>query len=296
MVLEVRRADSPEDRLEVLRVQHSAARDYGDPGRFDVYAAGRLATPVRSNAGWWLGEADGVSAASLICYGLQFGYRGALIEGYGLGGVATDPDQRRRGHATELCRRVAANAESDGRSIGALFSAIPPLLYERLGFQVAPGVGSRCTQLEALAESGSHSVLTPIEARRTLDRLQAWYDDFHAHGLHFHRDEPAWRRMLETSPSDLFFALGDRGYLRIHDDEGELDIVEIVVPEADLAPVLRWAARLALDLGRARLVGWWTAPSELAGLIEDVGRAKTLPMIRGDVELTGFRVWGSEYF
>ncbi|MFP6608349.1 MAG: hypothetical protein VCC19_17400 [Myxococcota bacterium] len=44
------------------------------------------------------------------------------------------------------------------------------------------------------------------------------------------------------------------------------------------------------------LRGLCSAPPELAGMIEDVGRAKTLPMIRGDVELSGFRVWGSEYF
>jgi len=44
------------------------------------------------------------------------------------------------------------------------------------------------------------------------------------------------------------------------------------------------------------LRGLCSAPPELAGMIEDVGRAKTLPMIRGHVELTGFRVWGSEYF
>ena len=44
------------------------------------------------------------------------------------------------------------------------------------------------------------------------------------------------------------------------------------------------------------MTGWWAAPSELAGLVEDVGRARTLPMIRGSTELTQFRVWGSEYF
>ena len=45
-----------------------------------------------------------------------------------------------------------------------------------------------------------------------------------------------------------------------------------------------------------RQVGWWGVPSELTGWIEVVGRTMTLPMIRGDVELSGFRVWGSEYF
>ncbi|MEE2703726.1 MAG: GNAT family N-acetyltransferase [Myxococcota bacterium] len=292
----MRRAESAEDRLDVLRIAHSAARDYGDPGRFDAYAALRLATPLRTEAGWWLGESDGVSATSLLCYDLRFGYRGAVIEGYGFGAVATHRDQRRRGHASELCRQVAANAEARGKRIGALFSAIPPLMYERLGFRIAPGVGSRCSELRALADSGAQAVLTPLEARHELRRLRAWYDGFHANGLHFFRDSQAWQRTLEHRPSDRFFALGDRGYVRIADDDRELDLAELVVPEADVAPVLRWAARLALDLGRARLVGWWAAPSELAGLVEDVGRAKTLPMLRGSVELGGFRVWGSEYF
>jgi len=43
-------------------------------------------------------------------------------------------------------------------------------------------------------------------------------------------------------------------------------------------------------------MGWFRPCAELADHFIDEGRARTLPMVRGDVTLDGAQFWSSDYF
>ena len=290
-----RRALSPTDRLAAIAVSHAAT---APTESLDHYQALRMRNPRRASATWWLLEDAGAPVASLVCYPLEFAVEGAIVPGHGLGAVATHPDARKRGFATELCRQAIAGAEAEGRSIGLLYSAIPPAFYERLGYRVAPAWRPSCTtRLAELAASGPHVAWTPLDPRREAATLATLYERHHR-GAHLHRDEAGFRRSVELNVRDTFFGLGQPlvGYVRLAVEDGWVEVVEDVVPEPDRAAALRTVARLAVDLASKGVEGWFDPCPEVAGFFEDRGRATTLPMLRGVADVVGARFHGSDYF
>ena len=63
---------------------------------------------------------------------------GREIPVLGIGAVFTPKPFRERGHATDLLRRMMAQAEGEGFGAALLFSEIDPGYYARLGFRVVP--------------------------------------------------------------------------------------------------------------------------------------------------------------
>jgi predicted N-acetyltransferase YhbS len=289
-----RPATTTADRRRVLEVQHAATESREPMARFQ---ARRLALLRRHQGTWWLLEDGGRAVAALMCYPLAFRDRGADHEGYGIGAVATVHEARRRGFAARLCRAAIEAEEARGRGLGLLFSAVPPAMYERLGFRVAPG-WDHVGPARELAASGPRSDLVPVDPRRDVGTWCDLYARGHP-GLHLRRDEAAWLEALVRNPDDDLLALGEpaRGYVRLDPEDAEaIDVVELMVPGDERAAALRAVAALAVEMGRAKVSGWFDPVPELAPHLEDRGRARTLPMVRGAADPSGARFWGSDYF
>ncbi len=283
----IRVAVSEADRRSVLDVARAA---FGSSLSPEAYQAQRQAAPLRRRATWWLLEDRDRPVASLLAYPLEFAVAGGTASGVGFGSVSTHPDHQRRGHASRLMTHVLDAFDGD---LGLLFSAVDPGLYQRLGFAVAPAWHHACEDLAALAE-GSQAHLRALDPVRERDSLitasRAWP------GLHLHRRESDWITHLTENPGDWFFAVSGGGVLRLHVDKADLDVLELLVPADRRAPVLRAAAALGRDSGCAELHGWFPPVPELAAHFVDRGRARTLPMVLGDVVLAGSQFWASEYF
>lgn len=292
---QARPAVSAADRLAVAVIAHAATEPTAPR---DLFVAKRLRNPKRALATWWLLEDGGAPVASLVCYPLVFAAGDAVAAGYGLGAVATHPEVRGRGYASTLCRQVIEANEAEGRAVGLLFSAIPPALYERLGFRVVPARHLVCPRPAELAASGPRIAWMPIDPRREVGALASLYERRHDGALHLHRDPERFRQSVDLNPEDLFFGLGDplRGYVRLSVEGDRVEVVEDVVPAPERAAALRAVARLAASL-RALTVEGWFDPCPTVGLfLEDRGRATTLPMVRGFADLQRARFVSADYF
>ncbi len=289
--------DEHEARRRHLAVGH-AANASTQP--FPAYAAVRFNRALRRVGWWWLGEVDGEAVSSLLCYPLTLrDATGARVPAYGLGAVATRPDARRKGYARRLCEAAIAAAEAEGRRVGLLYSAIPPAYYERLGFAVCPAAGFLSEDPAEVAASGEQARLLPCDP---LVEPAPYLAAYHAHlrGLRPERDLASWTAAWTAWPEDWCFAIdGGPGYVRVNDDGDEVAILELCpAPGTSPQPAVRAVAALTVQLGRARLCGW-LLPDELAGTsFRDVGRARTLPMLRGVTaeEAAGARFFGSDHF
>lgn len=289
-----RRALSSADRLAAVAVSHAASAPT-EP--LDSYQAKRMRNPRRADATWWLLEDAGKAVASLVCYPLDFLVDGRVVAGHGLGAVATRPEARKRGFATALCRQAIVSAEAEGRTVGLLYSAIPPAFYERLDYRVAPAWRPSCARLSELAASGPIASWTPIDPRREAASLAALYEHHHR-GTHVYRDASRFLHNISLNVSDVYFGLGDplTGYVRLSIEDESVEIVEDVVPEADRALAIRAVARLAVEVGAKVLEGWFDPCPEVATYFDDKGRATTLPMLRGITDVEAARFAGSDYF
>ena len=158
----------------------------------------------------------------------------------------------------------------------------------------------RCAEPAALAASGPRLDLRALDPLRAHGPILELYGKHHAGSLHLARSPGRWPSHLEQNARDGFVGWGDplRGYLRLHAGEGELEVNELIAPDpADVAPALRAAAALTEQLEDGdSLVGWFPPVPELADHFKDEGRARTLPMVRGDVPHAGAQFWSSDYF
>jgi len=298
MPITIAPATTDADRAAVIDVAHDANASTTLPL---WYAVRRQASPIRKAATWWLLRDGGEPVASCLQYDLAFTTAdGEHVGGYGFGSVATRRAHTRRGLASRLCGEVADRAVARGARVGLLFSAIPPRLYERLAYVVTPAWQLRCRTPAALAASGPKLDLRALDPWRDAEAVIALYHRHHAGTLHLRRSTETWAANLGRNERDGFVGWGDplRGYARLHAEDGELDVIELICPDpADAAPALRAIAGIAASLrDDYTLVGWHPPVEELAAHFVDEGRAKTLPMVRGDVDLTGAQFWGADYF
>ena len=290
-----RRATTRADRLTALRVAHAATRPEQP---FEVYAGLRLRSPLRRDADWWLLEDErGVPVTSLMGYALELADDGGRHAGLGIGAVATHPEHRGLHHASTLCAHAIRDAEAKGRPLALLFSAIPPALYERLGFVAAPAHAWRATELDALAD-GPVAELSPVDGMREAATLAPLYEAWQV-GLHPFRDAEAFARSAGRGYEDIFFTLGDpvRGYVRLHlEAPGTLEITELIVPPEDERAVLAWIFQLARRTEHAAVAGWMPPSPTIESAFRKGDRSKTLPMVRGPVAPAPSTFWSSDYF
>ncbi|MEM8883141.1 MAG: GNAT family N-acetyltransferase [Planctomycetota bacterium] len=284
MELRIKNAESESERLAADRITWHAFGRTGLP--WPIHAARRLNSGRWPRATPWIGTVDGETVTSLLCYQFDFQRGDERRAGFGLGAVGTHPDHRRRGHAARLC---AAVAEHDGGA-GLLFAGIDPEYYERLGYVAVPAWDHHCARASDLAASGPRAALRPIEARRELDRLQEAWSAAHD-GWYIPRDEERWHASFEINPQDFWFAVEAGGYVRCVLEEDALDIVERCTPDPDGA--LRAVAALA---GDRKLTTWLEPDALIAEWFEDIGRATTLPMLRGLDAPESVRISSADYF
>lgn len=229
----IRRAESRSDRLRVTEVAYQAS-ERKEP--LAHYQALRLAHPRRALGTWWLLEEGGQPLSSLVCHTLRLHTPEGVKDAYGLGAVATVPEARRGGRARTLCEAVIRDAEAGGRTLGLLFSAIPPPYYERMGFRALPAWRHTSERLADIAASGPVLELHPLEPQREVPQLSALYEAHHAGDVHIHRDLAGFSRSIHLAPADLYFGVGDplAGYIRAEVEETTFEVLELIVP-ADLA-------------------------------------------------------------
>ncbi len=285
MDVEILEADTTADRLRVADVARLAFGRESVPPL--LHGARRLVSPICSRASAWLGTVDGEAVVSLLRYEFVLRRGDERVRAFGLGGVGTVPAFRSRGLASRLCREVA---ERHGGA-GLLFSAIPPALYERLGYVAVPAWDCRCERAEAVVRSGPRAKLTPLDPRRDVDVLAAAYDAAHSRGWYIERDEERWRATLEMNPEDVWFAVEAGGYIRVSLEKDALGIVERCTPDPD------GALRAVAALAEGRKITTWLEPDPLLlAHFEDKGRADTLPMLLGVDEPETARFSAADYF
>lgn len=288
-MIQIRLAESDEDRLAVLRIGH-AAFDGDRP--FLERAPMRLSQRRRTLARWWLLVDDRQPVACLHDYPLVFGGR-RVGGGAGIGLVGTLPSHRGRGHANALLHAALEAAEAEGRDRALLFSGIPPAFYERLGFRAVACGGVKTTRGAELG-AGDAADLVPLEPWRHLDRLVGLYEAAHGDALHLHRDRARWEANLHHGANhDYFLTDGPDAYVRMSEDSGEHELVELFAPPERHARIWRAVGRL---VGNRELTSWVEPPDELRGFFEPLDRSKQLPMVRGEPALDGARFWSSDYF
>lgn len=84
---------------------------------------------------WWIADRDGRMVSSMIVYRDVFGLPPGSL---GLGSVATPPESRRRGNASQLIKTYLDMRQNESVLAVFLFAEVKPEIYERLGFVVLP--------------------------------------------------------------------------------------------------------------------------------------------------------------
>ena len=103
----------------------------------DQYLAGCRGSAKYARGTWYvLEDADGKPVSALITYELPGSVGQPVV---GIGSIATDPNQRKKGHAAQLlCDVMRLHHPQDGKQVFYLHSDIDPHHYERLGFVRLP--------------------------------------------------------------------------------------------------------------------------------------------------------------
>jgi|WetSurMetagenome_2_1015567.scaffolds.fasta_scaffold109446_2 GNAT superfamily N-acetyltransferase len=100
---------------------------------------------------------DGRLLATAKRYHLDARVDGRDVKLFGIGAVFTPEPLRRRGHATELLRRLLQSAADEGFDAALLFSEIDGRYYEHLGFRSLP-VNQVALAVKPLARGGTPAI------------------------------------------------------------------------------------------------------------------------------------------
>jgi len=249
--------------------------------------ARRLRAARYRSAQWWVAREEGRVLSTLVAYPLCFGGLGeGTVDGVGLGAVCTRPEARGRGLASRLCAAALDHAEGEGRSLGLLFSAIAPAIYERLGFHpVTAAARVECPLPDGFAASGPRAALTPIDPHLHLDAIAGAVNataEAMAPGAPFlWRDADAIAWLLSVHPDELVFSVEGGGFVQLAVDQDGVELTLLAVPDRGLhLPLLRAVAALAagLDVG---LTAWLPRGATDPAWFVDRSRQHSLPMLRG---------------
>ena len=284
MSVSIHEADEQERRAAFRNAHES----WGGDTTVDAWVEQRLESPRHQRADWWVLTDDGEVAASLGLYPLQFHYRGETLDGFGIGAVYTAPEYRGEGYATELSGRVQREASERGAQIGLLFSDIEPGFYEELGYSIASDRRFDSDALRQLAEGGQRAGLHPIDPEERLEELMIWYGEAHDDArLYLDRDRAYWTSLLDETSEHRFFGVSrpggrEEGYLRVRPDDGEVEVLELVWPEAGPeveAAAYRALADLALARRWSRIRQHFAPPRPVLSSFDDNRRDREITML-----------------
>ncbi len=149
---------------------------------------------------------------------------GATLWMAGIANVATLPEYRGHGFASQLLRDLHAVMDAEDFAFGLLFTGIHDF-YARLGWERLPLPLYQATPTPADLNGWRFRVAEPDD----LPRVQRWYDAFYAnHALRVDRDDAYWRvwtRWDDPSWRAKFYLAEDpagnpRGYLALETHHG----------------------------------------------------------------------------
>ncbi len=277
------------DRDEKIEAFEHSHESWGDDAPCAQWVERRLDSPRHQRADWWVLTVDDEVASSLGCYELDFCHRDATVDGIGIGAVHTAPDERGKGYASRLCRRVHEQYADEGCRLALLFTDIDPDFYRELGYATSSDRRFDTTELRDIAESGPRAGLHPLDPVDQIDLLALWYDEAHEEvPLALDRDRAYWETTVEERPDDRFFAVsrpGDEpsGYVRVRGGDDPLQVLELVVPDAETrteAACYRALADFALARQFDHLRQYFPPPSPLLSHFDDNRRDQAIPMVR----------------
>lgn len=173
----------------------------------------------------------------------------------GIANVATLPDYRGRGLASQLLRDLHAVMDAEDFAFGLLFTGIHEF-YARQGWETLPLPLYRATPAPADLGGWRFRVAEPSD----LERVQGWYETFYAdHPLSVARDDTYWRvwtRWDDPNWRAKFYIAEDpagtpRGYLALEthyeiDPQGSRIVSRIGLAELGAAPNDSEAVRMLI--------------------------------------------------
>ncbi len=122
----------PSELDAVYGISHTA---WGEGKGFSDYLEECRNSPKYAKGAWFvLSDREMNLYSSLITYR----YPAGAYESYGIGSVATRPENRKKGFASELLRGVLARFDEQGMTRSFLYSDIDPEFYGRLGYVALP--------------------------------------------------------------------------------------------------------------------------------------------------------------
>lgn len=105
---------------------------WADGDTLENYFEGCRNSPKYKKGEWFVLEKSGSLLSSLLVHSFDDNI-------YGIGSIATNPDQRKNGYASVLIESVINNLQTNRNSkITYLYSDINPEFYERFGFRRLP--------------------------------------------------------------------------------------------------------------------------------------------------------------
>ncbi|PTY37930.1 hypothetical protein BGP77_15840 [Saccharospirillum sp. MSK14-1] len=132
------RQPQPEEMDRLYQMGYDA---WGDGDDMATHLRDCRTSEKYASGEWFVWDHQGQAVASLIVFHDRYRLPGGC---YGIAAVATDPDYRRQGYASDLVNAVVAwlIERNQARAV-YLHSDIDPLFYRRLGFECV-ATGSCC--------------------------------------------------------------------------------------------------------------------------------------------------------
>lgn len=222
-----------EDRQPVLDLLETA---FGMRGLFARYMD---FDPDFRYSDYLLHVEDGRPLSCVQLFEKRIRLRGEVLPLGGIGSVATAPDARKRGLASELLRRQAEHMRERGMPLGLLFTGRFEF-YARLGWRARPLRQLALQRTEATRGEPGRAFVPD-----DLPQVMALYESCSA-GLDGSvvRDEAYWRANLRYA--------GDRDF-RVSGSGGRIDAYVRTVPLATLC-LMEFAARPGFEAELAALV------------------------------------------
>ncbi|MGE3316383.1 MAG: GNAT family N-acetyltransferase, partial [Planctomycetaceae bacterium] len=258
------------------------------------------------NATWYVGTLAGNVAVGLGCYRFEFRVRDQVVPGFAFGEVHTRAEYRGKGYAPKLLDWVEKHQESQGRTLGMLYSDIGNDYYRRLGYEVCAS-NEGWTSLKGSAKPVASIRLVPFEREAEAGYMAETYAKHHAaRAIAVERSADYWKYLLSRNPKDEFFLVeaggARRGYVRIAVGVKKLLIRDLALAD-DETSLRRDVLKAIIALGHDRgveEVGGWMADTPLHRELFRITPRKTeltmLKSLRPDLLLTADIIRDVDHF
>jgi len=224
---------------------------------------------------------NGQIVSSLKRYQFSLSTPEGIIPCAGLGAIFTRIEERSKGIASQLIKKVLDEARAEGFGASLLFSDIGAEYYQKFGFEALPDLSWRADVKKLLgAEFLRVRSATPSDT----EQLIQWYESSFPQGfLRIIRNDKTWNFFrLRTPPSEELVFFDDEqdvAYASLSFGDNLLWVEEIGVAKTGLENRI-WAtiANLAQQKG-LQLVGSWLRPDAVPDGFVGISREKALPMV-----------------